>query len=123
MKNCLLFPFLFLWSLVAYADLTIIDDELLSSPQPQPAVVDVWQAKAGATLSAVINEWGKKAGWDVVWNIDFDYPIQAQLVFEGSFLDVIVGVFRSYETAERPLLVDVYEKQHLIVITERGTDK
>ena len=62
-------------------------------------------------LKTSVQEWGKKAGWDVVWNADYDYPIKASLTFEGSFLDAITTLFRSYEKAEKPFWVDVYQKQ------------
>ncbi len=74
-------------------------------PKPQ------WVARPGSTLKTSVQEWGKKAGWDVVWNADYDYPIKASLTFEGSFLDAITTLFRSYEKAEKPFWVDVYQKQ------------
>jgi len=76
-------------------------------PPPKPQ----WVAKPGSTLKTSVQEWGKKAGWDVVWNADYDYPIKASLTFEGSFLDAITTLFRSYEKAEKPFWVDVYQKQ------------
>lgn len=85
-------------------------------PQRPP----VWVAKAGATLRESVSAWGEKAGWQIVWRADFDYPILAQLTFNGLFIDAITGIFRSYEKAERPLLVDVHEMQKLIVISPRS---
>lgn len=78
-----------------------------------------WVAKQGSTLRDAVLEWGTKAEWEVVWIPDFDYPIVAQLSFDGSFLDAVVGTFRAYEKAERPLLVDIFEPQKLIVISPR----
>jgi len=78
----------------------------------------VWVAKQGDTLRDSVTAWVNKSGWKaLVWDADYDYPIEAQLTFEGSFRDAIVGIFRSYETAQRPLFADVHEPQKLIVVT------
>lgn len=71
----------------------------------------IWQAKQGSTLKASVQEWGKKAGWEVVWGADYDYPIEVGLTFDGSFLDAITTLFRSYDKAEKPFVVDVHQKQ------------
>lgn len=96
-----------------------VGDRKVSAAIAAQRAAPVWQAKIGATLRESVSAWGDKAGWQVVWNADYDYPILAQLTFEGAFIDAIVGVFRSYEKAERPLLVDVHEVQKLIVISPR----
>ena len=80
-----------------------------------------WVAKAGATLKESVSAWGEKAGWQIVWRAEFDYPILAQLTFDGAFIDAVTGIFRSYEKAERPLLADVHEAQKLIVISPRNS--
>lgn len=90
--------------------------KIAATPQRPP----VWVAKAGATLRESVSAWSEKAGWQIVWRADFDYPILAQLTFNGVFIDAITGLFRSYEKAERPLLVDVHETQKLIVISPRS---
>lgn len=96
-----------------------VGDRKISAKLAAERANPVWVAKTGATLRESVTEWGDKAGWQVVWSAGFDYPILAQLTFGGSFLDAIVGIFRSYEKAERPLLVDVHESQKLIVISPR----
>jgi len=88
-----------------YAPATAVAAVKATPPKPQ------WVAKSGSTLKASVLAWGEKAGWDVVWNADYDYPIKASLTFEGSFLDAITTLFRSYEKAEKPFWVDVYQKQ------------
>lgn len=79
----------------------------------------VWVAKTGSTLRESLAEWGKRAGWQVVWTPAIDYPIAAQMQFDGSFLDAITAVFRAYEKAEKPLLVDVHQAQKLVVVSVR----
>jgi len=96
-----------------------VGDRKISASVAAQRANPVWVAKTGATLRESVSEWGEKAGWQVVWRADFDYPILAQLTFGGAFIDAIVSVFRSYEKAERPLLVDVHESQKLIVISPR----
>jgi len=79
-----------------------------------------WVAKAGSTLRDSVTEWAQKAGWTVRWTQDdLDYPIIGDLTFDGSFENAITGIFRAYEKAARPMLVDGNVQQKLLVISEK----
>lgn len=90
-----------------------------SANRPDVERKTVWTARAGSTLRESIQAWSTQAGWQLVWGADFDYPIVASLSFEGTFTDALIGMFRSYEQAEKPLLVDVHQPQRVIYVTAR----
>ncbi|MDH0341967.1 toxin co-regulated pilus biosynthesis Q family protein [Chromobacterium haemolyticum] len=96
-----------------------ISDSLQAGKTLTPPKV-YWVAKAGSSLRESITKWAEKAGWDVRWvPDDLDYQIIGNLTYEGSFENAITGIFRAYEKAERPMLVDGNPKQKLLVITEK----
>ena len=89
----------------------------------QPTRVEVaaeeWTADAGSTLHAEVNKWAERANWTVIYDSSVDYPLLAELRFEGRF-DQAVGQFiRLYERSSRPLLVDISMSQRVVFITER----
>lgn len=94
-------------------------EKALASKAVTPAKV-FWVAKKGSSLRDSVTEWAQKAGWDVTWvPQDLDYPIIGTLTYEGTFENAVTGIFRAYEGAERPMLVDGNPRQKLIVVTEK----
>jgi len=83
------------------------------------AETPVWIARSGSTLRESVTEWAVKAGWEMRWlQEDLDYPIPGRLTYEGSFESAITGIFRAYEKAARPLVVDGNAKQKILMIKE-----
>lgn len=81
-----------------------------------------WVAKSGSTLRESVREWAQRAGWELRWvPEDLDYPIDGNLTYAGTFEAAITWIFRVYEKAERPMLVDGNPQQKLLRITEKGT--
>lgn len=95
----------------------------IAAPPPAAPVVaqPVWDAKVGSTVRATLEEWAKRAGWMLVWPMgDLDYRIVAPLRFDGSIVDATSKLARLYETAERPLAVDIHTNQKVIAFSEKG---
>jgi len=93
----------------------------LPAPPPRP-LPQVWTAEAGSTLRQSVEAWAKKASpsWTVIWSQeDLDYPIEAQLRFEGSFQDAIKELFPLYDTAPRSFVVDGSDAQRVLHVDER----
>lgn len=87
---------------------------------PVAAPASVWVARAGTTVRRTIEEWGRAADWRVVWEPDdLDYPIPATRTFEGSFQSALTELFDPYRKARRPLLVDGYRGNSVVVVTEK----
>jgi type IV pili sensor histidine kinase/response regulator len=100
------------------------DDVAAAGPSNQAAQIKVtkaeqWQAPAGSSLRAELQRWADSARWTVVYETTIDYPLLADLRFQGRF-DQVVGEFvRLYEQSDRPLVVDISVSQRLVHVTER----
>ena len=89
-----------------------------------PKTLPQWQAKAGSTVRATVEDWGKRSGWMIVWPMnDLDYRVVAPLNFDGSIVDATGRLARLYEAAQRPLAVDIHLSQRVIVFSEKGVAK
>lgn len=89
--------------------------------KPEPVARPVWVARSGATLRKTIEEWCRIMEWTVVWEpADLDYPNPASRTFEGSFEEAVKELFKPYEKAKRPLLVDGYRGNTVIIVSEKG---
>lgn len=81
----------------------------------------LWEAKVGSTVRSTMEDWSKRAGWMLVWPMgDLDYRVIAPLRFNGSIVDATSNLARLYESAERPLAVDIHVTQKVIVFSEKG---
>lgn len=49
-----------------------------------------WKAERGATMRDVLTNWSKKAGVELYWSIDYDFRIQEDVAYNGTF-DEAVG--------------------------------
>lgn len=93
---------------------------LAKAAAPIP-VAQPWEAKVGSTVHATMEDWTKRAGWMLVWPMnDLDYRVAAPLRFDGSIVDATSKLARLYESAERPLAVDIHTSQKVIVFSEKG---
>ncbi|CAG9170063.1 TcpQ domain-containing protein [Cupriavidus pinatubonensis] len=89
-------------------------------PTKAPAPL-TWVAKSGSTLRESVREWAQRAGWDLRWvPDDLDYPIDGKLTYDGTFEAAITWIFRVYEKAERPMLVDGNPQQKILRVTEKN---
>lgn len=91
----------------------------VTSPKPVPVPL-IWTAQVGSTLRTTFEQWAKRAGWTVVWPMeDLDYKIVAPLSFDGSIADAVGKLTRLYESAERPIAVDIRPPQKLLLFSEK----
>lgn len=75
-----------------------------------------WSAAQGQTLRQVVENWAQQAGYQLVWDANYDYPIRAKLQFNLPFIEAIQRLFNAYLFADRPFLVDVYQQQKLVYV-------
>ena len=78
-----------------------------------------WVASEGATLRSLLMEWGDKAGWRIIWNMDRDYTLQASAVFRGRFVDVAAALLRSFARATPAPKGVFYKGNKVLVISTR----
>ena len=80
----------------------------------------VWVARKGTTLRKTIEEWCRILNWTVIWQpSDLDYANPATRTFEGGFEDAVKQLFQPYKNAKRPLLVDGWRGNSVIVVSEK----
>ena len=71
------------------------------------------------TLLDVLEEWGARAGWSVVWNIGRRYAVRAGASFEGGFLDAVDRLLAAPAT-RRSLVALAHEPNRHLVIELAG---
>ena len=71
------------------------------------------------TLRAVLEDWGARAGWSVVWTPRRDYAVRADAAFEGGFLDAVDRLLAAPAT-RRSLVAFAHEPNRHLVIEPAG---
>lgn len=61
-----------------------------------PAIVDIWTANEGATLSDTLASWAERSGWKVIWETDSDFRLAAAGQFEGQFQDAAQRLIEAF---------------------------
>ena len=77
---------------------------------------NVWPVFAGSTLEDILMEWGDKAGWEVVWNSDYSYPIEASAEFKGSFIEVTSKLVNTISKSAPPIKANFYKGNNVLVL-------
>ena len=96
-----------------------LDVEWISSPKPAISVnthktqeAVAWPEEAPSswelqqndkTLSTVLARWAQKAGWQLVWDAERDFPIENHIVLDGTFVRVVQTVMDSLSETDYPL--------------------
>ena len=80
-----------------------------------------WSADPGEhrTLRGVLESWGARAGWSVVWNAGRDYRLGAAATFGGGFLEA-ADLLLSGPATRRTLEVRAYRANRHLVVDDAG---
>lgn len=97
------------------------------SSQVPVAPLKIWSANAGSTLRENVMKWADDTqceatskGWVVIWPSSVtDYPLDAPLVFRGSFESMLSQVFELYHNAQKPLYARASRAQCVISVTDK----
>ena len=109
-----------------------LDVEWISSPKPtiqadnpQTGAAPVWPEEQSAqweiqrhdkTLSTVMARWSQKAGWQLVWDAERDFPIDNPIMLEGTFVQVVQTVMDSLNDSDYPLQASLNPSTRVIRI-------
>ncbi len=109
-----------------------LDVEWISSPKPtiqadnpQTGAAPVWPEEQSAqweiqrhdkTLSTVMARWSQKAGWQLVWDAERDFPIENHIMLEGTFVQVVQTVMDSLNDSDYPLQASLNPSTRVIRI-------
>ena len=75
-----------------------------------------WDVKRGTMLSHLLTEWGKTAGYNVVWRSKDDFVIQTDVVIRGTFPEAAGQVLEAFADANPPISGDFYTSSHTLVV-------
>lgn len=94
----------------------------VSSPSEQE-----WVVTSGLTLQELLSDWTESAGWSLVWDSPYEYPIEADAVFYGPFIThdtsgeslegAAVDLVHSMSNARPPVNADFYLQNRVMVMT------
>ncbi len=81
-----------------------------------------WEAVNGASLRALLVEWGQRSGWTVVWKMDRDYVLEAGVVFRGTFTEVASAIIRTFARATPAPIGTFYKGNRVLVVNTQEDD-
>ncbi|NBO20338.1 MAG: hypothetical protein EBV03_14175, partial [Proteobacteria bacterium] len=67
---------------------------------PSGPIVDNWSAEAGQTLRKVLEVWCQKTGIQLVWQAEYDYPLQASYNTTSTFEDAVRNLLLGFQEAQ-----------------------
>lgn len=88
-------------------------------------VPQIWNITPGQTVKSTLDEWSKKAGWNLHWSpeVDYDFPIRFSATFTGEFIGdggVVSELLQSMKNTNSPLRAEFYTKNKVLVIKQAG---
>lgn len=96
-----------------------VSQPVLTPPAQIPAEISssrIWRAESGRTLRELLNDWAEQAGWTVVWQSPFDYPLAASASLTGDFPDVVTQVMRGFDEAKPPPTARMHPANRVVII-------
>jgi hypothetical protein len=81
-----------------------------------------WVAQEGDTLRSLLQDWGDRAGWRVVWNTDREFVLEAGAVFRGEFMDVSSALVRAFARATPAPQGTFYKGNRVLVINTQESE-
>lgn len=88
----------------------ILEEEFIAGPilasatRPDLHAKTVWTAPRNSTLRGILQDWANRAGVELYWASEFDYPVQSAVTINGSFEEAVQVLLRGLsESKPRPL--------------------
>jgi Toxin co-regulated pilus biosynthesis protein Q len=99
------------------------DDYLSRLPSPQD-IIDLqqkdliernWMVQfSDGTVRRMLQRWSAEAGYQMLWDVPRDYPIEVELKLHGSFRDVVWLVVKSLSSTDAPVQATINSDIRLI---------
>jgi hypothetical protein len=91
---------------------------------PRSPVVEQWSAERGDNLHKVIQNWAKRAGVEVNWLAEYDYPLQASFNVTGTFEEALRVLLTGFQEAHPQPIAELHNNpgvgQKVLVVQTRG---
>lgn len=75
------------------------------------------------TIRGGMAKWCKKAGWQLVWNVKADYPIDTSWTLNTSFESAVNEVLKATQHSEMPLMATMHDSNKVLEIYSPVTSK
>ncbi|MCK9985449.1 MAG: hypothetical protein AzoDbin1_01921 [Azoarcus sp.] len=89
----------------------------VATPDPQWFVT-----REDSTVRGVLERWSKHAGWQLVWEIDVDYPVEAEASITSQFEIAVETLTKSLQGADVPPKAIIYRGNRVLRVVARGTE-
>ena len=87
-----------------------------SAAAAPPAEQPAWTAETGRTLRAVLQDWAAQAGWSLVWQSAYDYPLEASARLGGDFPSAAVTLLKGFSEAQPPPTARLFRGNNVLII-------
>lgn len=68
------------------------------------------------TLRAALNRWCKTANWQLIWNVNADYPITSNWMISGKFEHAVNEVLKASQETSLPLFAKMHDSNRVLEI-------
>lgn len=80
----------------------VVQPEPLQIENPPLFVPQVWEAHPGQTLRQLLQDWCSRAGVELNWTAEYDYPVMASFNMTGTFEEAVRSLLFGFDDA-RPV--------------------
>ena len=95
-----------------------------AQPSLAGTAAETWEAHSGQSLHEVLVAWAERAGIELNWVSEYDYPIQASITFNGSFEEATRTLLGGFVNASPQPIGRLHRNEQLgqqaLVIETRG---
>lgn len=71
-------------------------------------------ARADGTVHQAMQRWAREAGWQLVWEVDRDFPIDADVTLRGDFLGALTQAMAVLRDTDFPLQARVQAETRVV---------
>ena len=97
------------------------EDSLPESVEPAAEPKSEWQiSTSDRRLSIVLQRWSALAGWQLVWEAERDFPVEVQVLLNGSFSEALLEVMNSLSDSDYPLKAVMNAKTRVLRVRHRS---
>ena len=97
-----------------------------SLPVPTEPVAETWSASHGDTLRKVLEDWSRHANVELIWQAEYDYPVQASLTMTGTFEEAVRSLLGGFSGAQPQPIGTLHNGatagQLVLVVQARGNN-
>lgn len=86
------------------------------SATPAAPAAPAFVIRSGQGIEAQLRQWGRSAGWKVVWNVPHDWVAPNDATFTGAFQDAAQQVVETLAANGADIRADVYQGNRTILI-------